>query len=160
VGVAYDASGPRFTRADEPFNPAAAYEQAQPLQVRLLHAHGPAPCPAPPCVCGGELQRLSVPDRVQAHPDAKRRKAMEKMLTKGKSPFLCDVCFQDVPLHGDVWTCTKQGLTILHASSYDVCGDCFHFWTREATLADVDAAGDDGPPLAGYDEGGALALSP
>ena len=37
-----------------------------------------------------------MPDRVQAHPDAKRRKAMEKMLTKGKSPFLCDVCFQDV----------------------------------------------------------------
>jgi len=52
----------------------------------------------------------------------------------------------DVPPRGDVWTCTKEGSTILHADNFDICTHCYDFWTHDAGPEDVEAA-EAAPPL-------------
>ena len=93
---------------------------------------------APRCVCGGALARmpgrqrarrflLSVqpglaqapPHIVDAHIDALIASNAAMFM------FICDVCERPIATRQPTWSCANAERTILHASAYDVCEDCF-----------------------------------
>lgn len=92
-------------------------------------------CPAPKCVCGSTLQRISgierfrnsLGERARALSDETIQQHLHQLETQGDSLVICDICEQLVPLCKDlfVWSCENRNATILHATSYDICKACF-----------------------------------
>jgi len=92
-------------------------------------------CPA--CVCGSSLIRVSGAERTMRCCDkmpqlagASRdssyyQNAFERLSTLQSSVCFCDLCGDSVPTANAVWTCKNGDSTILHATSYDVCDECF-----------------------------------
>jgi len=90
---------------------------------------------APTCICGCHLQRVSGQERTWrcsekfagGHPPGTPMfEAVYRRLTEeGHSVCFCDLCEQNVPSACAVWTCEQGDSTILHATSYDVCDQCF-----------------------------------
>eukprot|EP00927_Polykrikos_kofoidii_P049639 TRINITY_DN43676_c0_g1_i1.p1 TRINITY_DN43676_c0_g1~~TRINITY_DN43676_c0_g1_i1.p1 ORF type:complete len:312 (+),score=35.02 TRINITY_DN43676_c0_g1_i1:25-936(+) len=92
--------------------------------------------PAPTCVCGSALMRVSGklravtccenyrPDLPHSHPvfEALLNHVTCDMTSAG---VLCDLCDGHVGLNAAVWTCQNGQSTILHATSYDICDECF-----------------------------------
>lgn len=88
---------------------------------------------APQCVCGGGLLRVSGRQRltdflekrgsVQGSADFQRR--FEHYSAKNSCSVICDLCEKTVRLSSQLWTCQNGDHTILHATAYDVCEDCF-----------------------------------
>lgn len=102
----------------------------------------------PKCVCGDFLERLSGKDRairsiethlpgVEQNSSQFQRALLQMASRKHGYGVICDLCDKPCKLSSNVWTCKNGDHTILHASAYDVCDDCF---VRHASGLDV-------PPL-------------
>lgn len=91
--------------------------------------------PAPKCVCGSSLQRVcgaerfksSLGDRASGISDEDLQRRIDQLQSQGHSVVICDICEKHVPLGAGcfVWTCANRNSTILHATSYDICEQCF-----------------------------------
>lgn len=91
----------------------------------------------PSCVCGSSLLRVSGEertmrccDKMQILQGASRdshnyRLVFERLKAMQSSICFCDLCGTSVPTQNAVWTCKNGDSTILHATSYDVCDECF-----------------------------------
>jgi hypothetical protein len=91
----------------------------------------------PSCVCGSSLLRVSGEertmrccDKMQILSGAPRdspnyRLVFERLKSMQSSICFCDLCNTSVPTQNAVWTCKNGDSTILHATSYDVCDECF-----------------------------------
>eukprot|EP00930_Biecheleria_cincta_P010810 TRINITY_DN11313_c0_g1_i1.p1 TRINITY_DN11313_c0_g1~~TRINITY_DN11313_c0_g1_i1.p1 ORF type:complete len:289 (-),score=42.51 TRINITY_DN11313_c0_g1_i1:206-1072(-) len=144
-------------------------EQVRPAQIRnlqtfgakqaVLGTEGPAsgPQPAPKCVCGGSFFKQSVLDRArsymrrsipQDHHVLQRPLMFETFvrqnLDAGRVTFTCDMCSNVLETDGVVWTCENDDRTILHSTTYDICGDCFD---RVTSGRDVVLPEPKGPPI-------------
>merc|ERR1719502_2313749 len=51
--------------------------------------------------------------------------AFERLSALQSSVCFCDLCGDSVRTANAVWTCKNGDCTILHATSYDVCDECF-----------------------------------
>jgi hypothetical protein len=90
---------------------------------------------APRCVCGSVLEWVSGDERVircceKIAPgiaqDAEQMQRLRERLTGSQESIcFCDLCGSSLPLASHVWTCENGDSTILHATSYDVCAECF-----------------------------------
>lgn len=86
----------------------------------------------PSCVCGSNLRRIEgsvryfefaqtlLPGYPDDHPLVKS--VTDQLLEAGA--VQCDLCVKAVDPSSGVWTCETDSLTILHATSYDVCDLC------------------------------------
>lgn len=137
------------------------YDQARPWQVTLLKRHGAesaqegcgspsAPCPGPACVCGNQLSRCSMQDRLYtfkagqygitveaAKTDADLASYVQKCLEGSlKMPITCDICDEKPFPTEDVWTCKAGSDSLLHSLSYDVCDRCYseHVFGKKSSL--------------------------
>lgn len=95
-----------------------------------------APSRAPRCVCGSRLKCVSVLDRVMAFvseetPIPAPPSLLEQLMLN--PPILCDLCDHRVDPSSSIWTCENGRRTVLHAAAYDVCNDCFSFYTHGTT---------------------------
>jgi len=84
----------------------------------------------PSCVCGGVLERVQAMQRVRRlyekhHSVSVFDLLMATRLSSGNSGIICDLCDGSVSINTALWTCKSDNLTILHATSYDVCDSCF-----------------------------------
>jgi len=91
----------------------------------------------PRCVCGGQLEHVSYRERVgrvclrqMSRCPAVGSVEFEQLLDcilatrdADKSCCSCDLCGRSIQVA--CWTCANGSNTILHASAYDVCADCF-----------------------------------
>lgn len=85
---------------------------------------------APHCVCGSSLSRVTGKKRASEYlrkhfptvPENMREAYMSRMPS---SSIICDLCDETIDWNTAVWTCTNGDSTILHATAYDVCDDCF-----------------------------------
>jgi len=86
-------------------------------------------CAAPSCVCGSSLVRENGADRFrrQLGPGLSEADFADRMAAMNESSVICDLCDSHVDLLGSafVWTCENGDATILHATAYDICNDCF-----------------------------------
>jgi hypothetical protein len=92
---------------------------------------------SPACVCGSSLVRVSGPERTMRCCDKmpplagvprnspNYRVVYERLTATQTSICFCDLCGDSVPTANAVWTCKNGDTTILHATSYDVCDECF-----------------------------------
>mmetsp|Transcript_76562 Transcript_76562/g.211494 ORF Transcript_76562/g.211494 Transcript_76562/m.211494 type:complete len:319 (-) Transcript_76562:233-1189(-) len=89
----------------------------------------------PPCVCGGELERVSSRVRILRVLEAvdsgwkssigtSSQEAVIAQLSARK-PVHCDLCQEDATRTGHVWTCKSGQQTVLHPAAFDVCEKCF-----------------------------------
>lgn len=144
-------------------------EQVRPAQIRNLQRFGAkqallgtkvlalAPQLAPKCVCGGSFFKQSVLDRARKYlrrsipedHDVLGRPLMfetfvRQNLDAGRVTFTCDVCGKFLETDGMVWTCENDDRTILHSTTYDICGDCV-----DRVTSDRDGAFPEpkGPPI-------------
>jgi len=111
--------------------------------------------PAPECVCGGALARVSGTERAEKflksiRPDLSEdslafNTILEDLTREGSCGVICDLCEDNVVrVDSGVWTCGRGDQTILHANAYDVCEDCF---IRHALgVAEAPASGPHEPP--------------
>jgi len=126
--------------------------QMRPLQIRLLRtysaAHPPGQGwsmssslvesrvkwgshPAPRCVCGSALWRMSLSARAARAPTSAAHSTVGQAgNAEARSPALeegivCDLCDQEVPEYATVWTCENGDRTVRHATEYDICEYCF-----------------------------------
>jgi len=104
---------------------------------------------APSCVCGSFLRRVSGIDRIRrlcetTFPGVVRdQETFWLVLTTGSCGVNCDICESAVGATKGVWTCENGDSTILHATAYDVCDDCFVAHACHGVNADaVASAGD------------------
>merc|ERR1712080_442388 len=89
----------------------------------------------PACVCGSSLVHVSGEERAKrfldTQPGASRDSLHYQMLLhmltskQGASLCMCDLCGANVGVANAVWTCRNGDCTILHATSYDICDECF-----------------------------------
>lgn len=91
----------------------------------------------PACVCGSSLIRVSGEERTMRCCDkmpmlsgaprdsSNYRNVFERLASLQSSICFCDLCGESVPTANAVWTCKNGDTTILHATSYDVCDECF-----------------------------------
>lgn len=91
----------------------------------------------PACVCGSSLVRVSGAERTMRCCDKMPQlagssraspyyqNAFERLSALQRSVCFCDLCGDSVPTANAVWTCKNGDSTILHATSYDVCDECF-----------------------------------
>jgi len=91
----------------------------------------------PACVCGSSLIRVSGEERTMrccdkmamlsgfARDSNNYRMVFERLTVLQRSICFCDLCGESVPTANSVWTCKNGDTTILHATSYDVCDECF-----------------------------------
>jgi len=91
----------------------------------------------PGCVCGSSLVRVSGAERTMRCCDKMPQlagssrdspyyqNAFERLSALQRSVCFCDLCGDSVPTANAVWTCENGDSTILHATSYDVCDECF-----------------------------------
>ena len=107
---------------------------------------GEAPLPSLRCVCKGRLVRVSGRDRAMelfksqygAQLDASQLEALlDAQAASGATFVICDLCDATLRTSEHVYTCGNGERTILHPTTYDVCGACF---VRYA----VHGLGDDG----------------
>lgn len=86
---------------------------------------------APPCVCGNSLERFDIKERCRSFlqqnhvPEDELESVLDDFVTRGQSNMICDLCDGPIPFDTFVWTCRSKDSTILHATTYDVCDDCF-----------------------------------
>ncbi|CAE7528777.1 rtcb [Symbiodinium necroappetens] len=121
------------------------YDQAKPVQIKLLRAYGDkvgqpgtrtskdmeTEDHVPRCVCGSKLACTSVRDRVRSFveeetPVPVTDSELEHLLRS--PPIMCDICNSQVAASADVWTCENGRKTVLHAVAYDVCQACFNYY--------------------------------
>ncbi|CAE7372128.1 rtcb [Symbiodinium microadriaticum] len=121
------------------------YDQAKPVQIKLLRAYGAkvgqpgtrtskdmeTEDHVPRCVCGSKLACTSVRDRVRSFveeetPVPVTDSELEHLLRS--PPIMCDICNSQVAASADVWTCENGRKTVLHAVAYDVCQACFNYY--------------------------------
>jgi len=86
--------------------------------------------PAPKCVCGSSLIWLDGKARLRRTyegriADSEFDNFFERMKEQGRGGIICDVCDCKQTVEDPVWTCENGCGTILHATSYDICNDCF-----------------------------------
>merc|ERR1711879_24258 len=92
--------------------------------------------PVPRCVCGGRLSRCSLLDRsltmwsehFSGSAEDLQRYA-QVQVRSGQGGIICDLCDKSPNVSSSanrLWTCSNGSSTILHATSYDVCDECFH----------------------------------
>lgn len=91
----------------------------------------------PSCVCGSKLLRVSGEERTMRCCDKMQmlsgvsrdsqnyRTVFERLTSMQSSICFCDLCGSSVPTANAVWTCENGDSTILHATSYDVCDECY-----------------------------------
>lgn len=89
----------------------------------------------PPCVCGGALKRMPSVARYEelvrsllpGCPDDLQHPVIQRVIVQlvDAGSVVCDLCSKPIDMAAGVWTCKSQDLTILHATSYDVCDGCF-----------------------------------
>jgi len=91
----------------------------------------------PGCVCGSSLVRVTGAERTMRCCDKMPQlagssrdspyyqNAFERLSALQRSVCFCDLCGDSVPTANAVWTCENGDSTILHATSYDVCDECF-----------------------------------
>jgi len=90
----------------------------------------------PACVCGSSLVRVSGAERAMRCCDkmpllsgvprgTPHYQAVFDRFSMQSSICFCDLCGNSVPIANAVWTCKNGDTTILHATSYDVCDECF-----------------------------------
>lgn len=137
----------------------AAAAGPEELAQRLLETVGPVGAVAaswavvsqvaPSCVCGSFLRRVSGTDRIRKLCEAMFPGAVWDpetfwvVLTTGSCGVNCDICESAVGATKGVWTCENGDSTILHATAYDVCDDCFVAHACHGLNADaVASAGD------------------
>lgn len=149
------------------------YEQAKPLQIRLLQEHGASVSAAgaavpiidavaaseaaperPKCVCGSRLAHTSVRDRVmmfirEEAPVPVTRGEMQQLVAR--PPIMCDICSRQVSASDSLWTCENGRRTVLHAVAYDVCHSCFsyHAFGIEPLDPHSEFSGEDGSEFSG-----------
>merc|ERR1712012_1085651 len=91
---------------------------------------------APRCVCGATLSRCSAMERTmlwlescfpqQQRTSPRFRQALEAVISEdGRTRITCDICEEQVLLRSAVWHCTSGSTTMLHATEFDVCDECF-----------------------------------
>eukprot|EP00927_Polykrikos_kofoidii_P077712 TRINITY_DN74629_c0_g1_i1.p1 TRINITY_DN74629_c0_g1~~TRINITY_DN74629_c0_g1_i1.p1 ORF type:complete len:329 (-),score=49.05 TRINITY_DN74629_c0_g1_i1:33-935(-) len=93
-----------------------------------------APC-QPKCVCGSTLERVCSRERMNrifdklvpesATDEATRRQIYDNFMARGVGGVECDLCESIMVSDSAVWTCMSDDSTIFHATSYDVCEECF-----------------------------------
>jgi len=91
----------------------------------------------PACCCGSSLVRVSGEERTMRccdkmpmlsglPRDSHHYQVIFTRLTSVQTSIcFCDLCGTSVPTANAVWTCKNGDTTILHATSYDVCDECF-----------------------------------
>lgn len=178
-----------FQRSDgmpDPTMRNRLYEQARPVQIKLLEGHGArlkeaevtpsaAAAESPRCVCGSRLISCSVRARVIAFVanlspseaagpvqlDAREESVVGHYLMKNRVPITCDICDRKFEPTGNTWTCENGKLTILHGLAYDVCEPCFmryvHGVEPPPPLAPSEER-DDEEPSTSQDAQGAVAM--
>lgn len=113
------------------------YDQARPLQVRLLREFDQSR--GPECVCGSRLLQQSFHKRVWAYVAWKFETDLqtaeghshcqayaEQLLAGSRNvPIYCDSCDKPMEADANVWTCEQASETLLHGLAYDVCTSCF-----------------------------------
>jgi len=113
----------------------------------------------PACVCGSSLVRVSGAERTMRCCDKMPQlagssrdspyyqNAFERLSALQRSVCFCDLCGDSVPTANAVWTCKNGDSTILHATSYDVCDECFMRYaafgeaipcSKDATVVDIE----------------------
>eukprot|EP00746_Dinoflagellata_sp_MGD_P140183 gnl/MRDRNA2_/MRDRNA2_73476_c0_seq1.p1 gnl/MRDRNA2_/MRDRNA2_73476_c0~~gnl/MRDRNA2_/MRDRNA2_73476_c0_seq1.p1 ORF type:complete len:225 (+),score=32.42 gnl/MRDRNA2_/MRDRNA2_73476_c0_seq1:495-1169(+) len=103
----------------------------------------------PSCVCGSVLyrvygsaraqqsaekvlKRMGIPTQTPQYNDTFER-VFKRLTCKGNcGDRTCDLCYHPVKINGGVWTCRNADGTILHASEYEVCDNCFVNHTSDA----------------------------
>jgi hypothetical protein len=93
--------------------------------------------PVPKCVCGGSLSRCSLFDRSLTFLRSDERysslsgedlQRFAQSVRNNGGGIICDLC-DEAPEPSSsmagLWTCSNGSSTILHATSYDVCEECF-----------------------------------
>jgi len=109
----------------------------------------------PACVCGSSLVRVSGAERTMRCCDKMPQlsgiprssniyQTVFERFTTQTSICFCDLCGSSVPTANAVWTCKNGDTTILHATSYDVCDECF---MRHAALGESMSNTEDCPML-------------
>lgn len=88
--------------------------------------------PSPKCVCGWSLLRVTGVQRFRRQlgdriSDADFARLVEQVRVVDRSSIICDLCDEHVKLDtaAMLWTCENGDDTILHATAYDICNDCF-----------------------------------
>jgi len=91
----------------------------------------------PSCVCGSSLIRVTGEERTMRCCDkmpylsgvpresTNYQLVLSRLTSMQSSICFCDLCGESVPIANAVWTCKNGDTTILHATSYDVCDECF-----------------------------------
>lgn len=124
---------------------------------------------SPACVCGSSLVRITGAERTMrccdkmphlhglSRESLHYRMAFERLSATQSSVCFCDLCGDSVPTQNAVWTCKNGDSTILHATSYDVCDECFMRYAacggklpspQEATPStQPDSAGEEPSPM-------------
>jgi len=91
-----------------------------------------ATLPSPKCVCGSSLLRVTGLERFRRQlgdriSDEDFARMAEQVRVSERSTIICDLCDEHVKLDTTdmLWTCENGDDTILHATAYDICNDCF-----------------------------------
>lgn len=108
-----------------------------------------AAAPAPLCVCGAPLERISAVGRMERLLDEKAPgwsarvpDASSLLEHLASTPLVtCDLC--GAIEKGCVWTCKRGAHTVLHPGGYDICEGCFgrHSCLAACTVAPPAGAG-------------------
>lgn len=110
---------------------------------------------APNCVCGSSLIRVNGNDRLrrqckaQGMTDAQVDRCVNEMRARRTISIICDLCDTHVKLQESsiIWTCENGTETILHATAYDICNDCFVRHTCVPCSEASSTASDSSPQL-------------
>lgn len=110
-------------------------EEKQALGCLLGRNFADATQELPSCVCGCSLERVSGDERTMrccdkmlagsSRDSQQYLDVFERLTLMQPSICFCDLCGKSVAIANAVWTCENGDSTILHATSYDVCDECF-----------------------------------